>query len=110
MAIITRVDLGARESAVGMFTAGYSMTTIQQLLKEELIIVMKTEEPVLSDKQFTSQLVGVYNLSQFVPLLLFLVCQTARLEGFLSSSSLSPLKDMLDQLQALGEWCPTTCM
>ena len=29
----TRVDLGARRSAVSMFTAGYSVPTIQQLLK-----------------------------------------------------------------------------
>ena len=39
--ITTKVDLGARQSAVSMFTAGYSVTTIQQLLKEEDIIVMK---------------------------------------------------------------------
>ena len=37
----TRVDLGARRSAVDMFTAGYSMTTIQWLLKEKDGIVMK---------------------------------------------------------------------
>ena len=36
-----RVDLGARQSAVGMFTAGYSVTTIQQLLKGKNSIVMK---------------------------------------------------------------------
>ena len=36
-----RVDLGARRSAVGMFTAGYSMKTIQQLLKGKDGIVMK---------------------------------------------------------------------
>ena len=34
-------DLGARRSAVGMFTAGYSVTTIQQLLKGKDSIVMK---------------------------------------------------------------------
>ena len=39
--ITTRVHLGTRWSAVGIFTAGYAMTTIQQLLKEEHIIVMK---------------------------------------------------------------------
>ena len=32
---------GARWSAAGMFTAGYSVTTIQQLLKEKDITVMK---------------------------------------------------------------------
>ena len=37
----TRVDLGARQSAVGMFTAGYSVTTIQQILKGKDSIVMK---------------------------------------------------------------------
>ena len=37
----TRVVLGARRSAIGMFTAGYSVTTIQQLLKEKNVIVMK---------------------------------------------------------------------
>ena len=34
-------DLGARRSTVGMFTAGYSVTTIQQLLKGKDSIVMK---------------------------------------------------------------------
>ena len=34
-------DLGARQSAVGMFTTGYSVTTIQQLLKAKDGIVMK---------------------------------------------------------------------
>ena len=38
----TRVDLGATQSAVGMFTAGYSVTTIQQLLKGKDGIVMKS--------------------------------------------------------------------
>ena len=37
----TRLDLGARQSAVGMFTAGYSMTIIQQLLKGKDGIIMK---------------------------------------------------------------------
>ena len=37
----TRVELGARRSAGGMFTAGYSVTTIQQLLKGKDGIVMK---------------------------------------------------------------------
>ena len=55
----TRVYLGARQSAVGMFTAGYSMITIQQLLKGKEDIDMK--KPVSSDKQFTSQLLGAYD-------------------------------------------------
>ena len=54
----TRVDLGAIRSAVGMFTAGHSMTTTQQLLKEKDGIVMKL---VLSDKQFMSQLLDACN-------------------------------------------------
>ena len=58
---LTRVDLGARQSAVSMFTAGYSVTTIQQLLKEKDSIVTYEKEPVSSDKQFTNQLLGAYN-------------------------------------------------
>ena len=37
----TKINLGARRSAVGMFTAGYSVTTTQQLLKGKDGIVMK---------------------------------------------------------------------
>ena len=57
----SKVDLGARQSAVGMFIAGCSVTTIQQLLKEEDIIVTKRSLYRLINK-FMSQLVGFYNL------------------------------------------------
>ena len=37
----TKVNLGVRQSAVGMFTAEYSVIIIQQLLKGKDGIVMK---------------------------------------------------------------------
>ena len=37
----TRVDLGATQNAVSIFTTRYSVTTIQQLLKGKDVIVMK---------------------------------------------------------------------
>ena len=49
--------MGTRQNTVDMFTA---VTTIQQLLKEEDIIVMKRRKG--ADKQITSQLVGANNL------------------------------------------------
>ena len=61
--------MSARRSAVGMFTAWYSMTTIQQLLKGKdskyiyiyIYIYSYKKQPVLPDKQFTSQLLSAYN-------------------------------------------------
>ena len=45
----TQVGMGARRSAVGMFTAGYSVMTIQQLQKGKQYSYVN--EPVPSDKQ-----------------------------------------------------------
>ena len=56
----TRVDLGARRSVVNMFNIGYSVTTIQQLLKGKDGICSYEKEPVLPDKQFRIQLLGAY--------------------------------------------------
>ena len=55
------VVLGARQSAIVMFTAGYSVITIQQLVKEEDAIIIKRSLYHLM-KIFPSQLVGAYNL------------------------------------------------
>ena len=56
----TYVDLGARRRAIIMFTAGYSVTTIQQLMKERDVIVMKRSLYLLIN-QFASQLLGTHN-------------------------------------------------
>ena len=37
----SKVDLGTRQNAAIMFIAGYSLTTIQHLLKKEDIVVMR---------------------------------------------------------------------
>ena len=59
--ITTRIDLSVRQSAVSIITAGYSMTTIEQQLKEEDVIVNKKALYSLINK-FMNQLVGDYNL------------------------------------------------
>ena len=53
-------DLGARQSAVGMFTAGYFVTTIQQLLKGKDSIVMKRSQYRLINN-LQANLLGAYN-------------------------------------------------
>ena len=57
----TRVDLGARRNADGMFIAGYSMTTtVYTAVTEGKRRYSYEKEPVLLDKQFTNQLLGTY--------------------------------------------------
>ena len=56
----SKIDFTTRHSAVVMFTAGYSLTAIKQLLKEKDIIVMRRSMCHLI--KFMSQLVGAYNL------------------------------------------------
>ena len=53
--------MGARQTAVGMFTAEYSVTTIRTTATEGKRQYSYEKEAVLSDKQFTSQLLGAYN-------------------------------------------------
>ena len=59
--ITTRIDLGVRQSAVSIITAGYSVTTIEQQLKEKDVVVNKKALYSLINK-FMNQLVGDYNL------------------------------------------------
>ena len=68
--------MGTRQSAVGMFTAGYSVTTTLQLLKED-VTVMKRKDSVSSDKQIYEPIGGHLQSITINNLIIILVCQTA---------------------------------
>ena len=82
-----------------MFTAGCSVTTTLQLLKEEDVTVMKRKDSVSSDKQIYEPIGGHLQSITISNLIIILVCQTAHLK-FSFEPKFKPIKDIATPLSS----------